>query len=145
MIKSRFITANSFERVTLSTMHQFLFHAFFFGASRQKKMIKKTGMGGRGKVVHDSEKPSTIAKSHPKTMRKPSENVRKPSENIRKPSENVRKTKKMFFFRVWAGRSTAVQQRPKAIRKRPKAVRKRPKAIQKPSERSSVTPIRTLP
>ena len=42
-----------------------LFHAFFLGAARPKKMKKKR-VWARRKAVHDSQKPSTIAKSRPK-------------------------------------------------------------------------------
>ena len=46
-----------------------LFHAFFLGAARPKKMKKKNGYGRWRKAVHDSQKPS---ESRPKTVRKPS-------------------------------------------------------------------------
>ena len=83
-----------------------LFHPFFFGRfAPPKKKILKMGMGDRRKAVHDSEKPSTIAKSRPKAIRKRAKAVRQ--------------------------RPKAVQKRSKAVRKRPKAVRKCPKGWRK--------------
>ena len=80
-------------------MRQFLFHAFFFGRfAPHKKNEKKKDMGGakrrsrKLKAVHDSEKPSPIAKSRPETVWKRPKAVRKRPKAVRKPSESRPKT-----------------------------------------------------